>query len=87
MAAIALWYLSRYSGVTLCAAGLIRTASYLGNTCFFTDFTDGGGTGGQHALVLMRSLRLKKPSVEALHVEMSGVVIGAAKAAGKLTVL
>lgn len=86
MAWIAALYFATYSALALCAAGLTRIVVSLGNTKSLgvVDIA-----GGQHSLLLAESFVLK-PSFDGTHVEMSGVVIGDAKAAGmelKLTVL
>lgn len=80
MALMAALYFVMYSGVALWAAGRIRVVWSLGNTNSFTVFDN---AGGQHALVLTAFLVSCMPLLAATHVEMSGAVIGAAKAAGR----
>ena len=83
MALIADLYFAMYSLLTVCAAGLIRVARSLGNSNFVIGFDV---AGGQQALVLTVFVG-SKPMLEGTHVDMSGVVIGAAKAAGVRDVL
>lgn len=80
MAWSAALYFSMYSGVALCAACLTLVVVSVGKTKSLGVVVI---AGGQHALDLTASAILPIPFSDAMHVEMSGVVMGEAKAAGR----